>query len=76
VILQFDLERRRLALFLHFRVAADETFGFQHVENAPAQLGRRRRNFRKSPQLTVADACNQIAKWIVDGHRMKAPPTS
>src|SRR5690606_5282719 len=58
-ILQLDLELRLAAAF-DARVAADIPFLRQHVEDARAQVGSRRDDFRLPPHLRIADAGQHV----------------
>src|SRR5690348_1257355 len=74
VILELDLELLPSALELHFRVAADETFGLQHVKQTRAQPRVRRLDLLQAPHLTVADAGEKITDRIYDRHFLPSLP--
>src|SRR5262249_2095898 len=68
-IFQLDLEFFAPVRVLDRGVAADEAFGFEHIQHAHAQPGRRRRYLRLVAHLCIVNASDHVAERIVHGHR-------
>src|SRR5215831_1456606 len=68
-IFQLDLEFFAPVRVLDRGVATDEAFGFEHIQHAHAQPGRRRRYLRLVAHLRIVNAGDHIAERIVHSHR-------
>src|SRR5262245_53983365 len=73
-IFQLDLELLAATRMIDRRVAADEAFGFQHVEDAHAQPCGRHGHLRLVAHLRIVDARDHVAEGIVDCHGRPSLP--
>src|SRR5450755_2979173 len=73
VVLQFDFDFAGAGLQLDFRVAANETFVLQHIEQPRAKPRVRRLHLRQTAKLAVTDARQKIANGIGDRHFLRSP---
>src|SRR6185312_9733979 len=73
-ILQLDFDFRFAVVVVHLAVVADIAFRLQHVEDAGAEPGSRRRDLVLLKADGVADAGKHIAERIVHGHRKSSLP--